>query len=151
MQNYKIKRMSKRMINNWLSAIDEMLDHYKGRKKIGVRSYCPICIVSDCGDCIWEIIEETDCVDFLGEIYASLDLEVEEARDDFRYKKWHKARLAQLPRWTKILKAELKRRGNEKMAKGKMATRKAPVAKAKKEKNQMVPSVISGNDKFPGS
>jgi len=110
MQNWKIKRMSNWRIKEWLRAIEKLLDHYVGKRKLGSCGSCPLCMIQDCDKCLWQIIERKDCTGLVDELYPSHNFSLVNVREDFRYKKWRTTRLAQLKNWKKILKAELARR-----------------------------------------
>ena len=113
MQNWKIKRMSVKRINLWLSAIGKLIKHYEGKVRI---NHCPLCHVSRrshspgdcCWLCLWEIIEGVDCEDFAKELYGVRRASV--YRSNLRFKKWRIIRLGQLRNWKKIFKVELARR-----------------------------------------
>ena len=109
MQAYKIKKMSVKRINQWLSAIGKLLKHYEG--KVGVYT-CPLCDVPTrvgCDYCLWKIIEGNHCEDFARELYGD-DADPGELRENLRFKRWKIVRLGQLKNWKKILKLELARR-----------------------------------------
>lgn len=109
MQNWKIKRMSDKKINQWLKATNEMILNYKGKIKF---SKCPFCIIAKkiCGDCIWKIIEGKICGELCHELYPHRHFTPATPRNDLRFKKWRATRLIQLKSWKKILKIELARR-----------------------------------------
>ena len=105
MQDYEIKRMSKERIKRELDSINKLILLYKGGKKL---NNCPLCAFAACDNCLWNIIEGMNCDVFAGTLYKKPDAEY--FRNDRRFRKWKDARLAQLPRWRRILKAELRRR-----------------------------------------
>lgn len=102
MQNWKIKRMSRKRINLWLKGIGFLLHHYIDHKK---PYYCPLCDVTLCDGCLWEIIEAKQCFDLKRELGLEGDMIIVR-----NYKRWQTARIPMLRRWKKILKAELARR-----------------------------------------
>jgi len=106
MQNLKIKRMSIKRINEWLKAIDLILNCYTKHKKLAVCPLCRIPKAKACRYCLWEIIEDKSCFLFRNEL-GLFQYDIWEARN---LKKWRKARIPMLKNWKKILKAELKRR-----------------------------------------
>ena len=98
MQNYKIKRMSYKRINEWLQAITMLTKIYKQGEKV---LYCPFCVLVGCSNCLWKIFEGKQCFDFQREL--GIDGEITEIRN---HKKWQTARIPMLRRWKKILQAE---------------------------------------------
>lgn len=104
-KDYKIKRMSIKTINFWLSAIKMLITHYEGKARI---NGCPLCECPSCNDCLWNIMEGMSCEDLCVKLYGHRWATY--YRDHLQFRKWRRARLTQLPRWKKILKAELKRR-----------------------------------------
>ena len=107
MQKYKIKRMSIKRINEWLEAIDALLRTYEIKANVRVCPFCCLISFGDCKNCIWYIIEEIGCNNF------ARTIDFRSAIDARNKKRWRKARIPMLKNWKKILKAELKRRGNE--------------------------------------
>ena len=98
MQNWKIKRMSEKRINEWLKGINFLLGHYvKHTDAIA----CPFCDLANCLNCLWHIFEGKNCFDFENEL--GLEGDMVRVRT---YKKWHIARIPMLRRWKKILQAE---------------------------------------------
>jgi len=111
MQTWKIKRMSTRRINQWLSAIGKLLKHYEG--KVRVKG-CPLCDMVDVGmgclPCLWEVIEGIHCKAFAQKLYGK-NADAGNCRNGLkRYKRWRVARIGQLKNWKKIFKLELARR-----------------------------------------
>lgn len=108
MKNWKIKRMSTKRINQWLSAIGKLLKHYEGKVRV---NRCPFCdVTSWCDSCPWKIIEGMRCEDFAQELYGASG-DASNCRNGLkRYKRWRVARLGQLRNWKKIFKLELARR-----------------------------------------
>ena len=107
MQNWKIKRMGKEKINEWMKAINNVLRIYETRTV--KLTLCPFCNISGldrigCDNCLWYIIEEFGCNYFASRIGFSSALTAR------KQKRWHEARIPMLKRWKKILKAELARR-----------------------------------------
>ena len=101
MQNWKIKRMSRKRINEWLYAVGILLNHYKGNMPL---LGCPLCDIPRffaCKNCLWEILEHKECFDFKRELGIDGDICI--VRDE---KKWQSARIPMLRRWKKILQAE---------------------------------------------
>ena len=98
MQNWKIKRMSKKRINAWLYATGILLNHYRGNMPI---DSCPLCNINLCRHCLWRIIEGKTCFKFKAELGLHQDMDI--VRDE---EEWHKARIPMLRRWKKILQAE---------------------------------------------
>ena len=107
MQNWKIKRMSVKRINEWLPAIAELIKHYKGITKICGCVLCDVVVEYSCGNCLWRIIESKHCDDLAYELYRK---DASDCRNSPRLIKWRTIRLWQLRRWKKILKAEMARR-----------------------------------------
>ena len=98
MQNWKIKRMSNKRINEWLWAIGFLLRHYV---KHTDAYTCPFCDMGNCLNCLWHIFEGKDCFDFKTELGLTGDMwKVRTIRE------WHKARIPMLRRWKKILQVE---------------------------------------------
>lgn len=109
MQNWKIRKMSVKRINQWLSAIGKLIKHYEGKVRI---KDCPLCMVFNgkgCEPCLWRIIEGEFCWKLKNRLYG-LDHCVGHYRKDLRFKKWRIIRLGQLRNWKKIFKLELARR-----------------------------------------
>jgi hypothetical protein len=119
MQDWKIKRMSVKRLLKWIDAISRLLSHYLGIHKLDWLD-CPICFLW-CSDCLWKIIEETDCQDSCDMIYPDQAHLVPSIlrRNPDKYKKWKKIRISQLMNWEKIMTLELERRKSEKRKKGK--------------------------------
>lgn len=111
MLNHIIWKMPKETIDEWLVAIERMLNHYSGKQKLVEHEECPLCF-PECDDCLWEIIEEIHCSDMVTKIYDDEELAIEEVRDNLRFKKWRDLRLRQLKKWKSIMKHELKSRKN---------------------------------------
>ena len=108
MQNWRIKRMSVKRINQWLSAIGKLLRHYEGKVRI---NYCPFCDVLPgwgCSPCPWEVIEGISCEGFARKLYGHTG--ANRYRSDLRFKRWRIIRIGQLRNWKKIFKLELARR-----------------------------------------
>lgn len=114
MQEWRIKRMSVKLLERWLKEIGRLLSHYLGIHKLYWLD-CPICFVS-CGNCLWQIIEGKNCADFSSEVYAVVPYLVPSIlrRNPNKYRKWKKARSIQLQNWENIITLELERRKNEK-------------------------------------
>ncbi len=109
MQNWKIKRMSVKRINQWLSAIGKLIKYYEGKVRI---DGCPLCKVPQqakkttrCDRCLWEIFESTTCICFQkkNKIWGDMP----QVRDS---KRWQTLRIPMLKNWKKIFKLELARR-----------------------------------------
>lgn len=111
MQNWKIKRMSYRRINQWLSAIGKLLRCYEGKIKLKICPLCQVAHTKGCeGICPWYVIEGKSCDDFAMELYSE-DAVAENCRNGLiRYRGWKVARLRQLRNWKQIFQAELDRR-----------------------------------------
>lgn len=108
MQMWKIRRMSVKRINLWLSAIGKLLKHYEGRVRI--KLYCPLCRVNPkegCNICPWQIIEGDECENVAMELCGTT---ASRCRGNLNFKRWRVMRLGQLKNWKKIFKAELARR-----------------------------------------
>lgn len=112
MQNWKIKRMSDKELNEQLKAVGSLLYYYQKGKDF--LDDCPLCEVGNehhprclrvCDYCLWEIIENEDCGDF-----AWRKFKTSSAAWLTGKKEWHNARIPQLKNWKKILKIELARR-----------------------------------------
>ena len=108
MQYWKIRRMSVKRINLWLSCIGKLLKHYEGE----VRLYdCPLCKVNrrvGCEICPWGIIEGVDCEQAAQELCSK---SAYHCRNHYiLHRKWRTLRLRQLRNWKIIFKIELARR-----------------------------------------
>ncbi len=104
MQNWKIKRMGKKKINEWLKEIGQLLYYYQRKKTLDVCGLCSVNMFHS-EVCLWKIIENSHCSNFKKEL--GLNVSFLSARN---YKKWRSARIPMLRRWKKILRAELARR-----------------------------------------
>lgn len=100
--------MTVERINQWLPLVNKMIKHYKGKGKVDRCPFCKVISGTGCSYCLWVIIEGWDCEAFNKELYGNWGAALR--RRDLRYRKWRVIRLEQLPRWRRILKAELKRR-----------------------------------------
>lgn len=121
MQDWKIKRMSVKLLERWLIAIGRLLGHYLGIRELDWLD-CPICF-APCEDCLWKIIEGKDCSEFRIELYPDIYKETSDFRRNPNiYRKWKKARISQLQKWEKIMTLELERRKNEKRKRTKKET-----------------------------
>jgi hypothetical protein len=104
-QNWKIKRMSEKRINEWLKAINYLLTCYQKKERV---SHCPFCGISGCGTCLWALMENMRCFDLFQELHPKADFT---AIVSYRNRpKWRTIRIPMLRRWKKILKIELARR-----------------------------------------
>jgi len=116
MQEWKIKKMSVKVLLRWEVAISKLLSHYLGIHELHWLD-CPICF-APCKECLWEIIEGKECAEFKIELYPDTFKETSDMRrHPNSYRKWKKARISQLQNWEKIITFELDRRINEKRKK----------------------------------
>jgi len=108
MKNWKIKKMSYQELSGQIRAIGSLLYYYQQG-----RSYpneCPLCVVAKkyhprtttCSCCLWAIIENMTCGDFVDEnigwgvgTVTSTNLS-----------EWHQLRIPMLRRWRRIIQAE---------------------------------------------
>jgi len=104
MQNWKIKRMSEERINEWLNAINELIEIYESKARVQCCPFCELLEFGSCLKCLWHIIELISCTQFAVNLgfHSALG-----ARDE---KKWRNIRIPMLSRWKKMLKIELARR-----------------------------------------
>jgi len=109
MQDWKIKRMSIKLLERWLDSVNKLLLYYLGAEGTGMPT-CPLCW-ADCKECLWIIIERKSCDDFRDELYpGEYLLGVSELRRNLKRLKWKAARIKQLERWRCIISHELANR-----------------------------------------
>ncbi len=104
MQNWKIKRMSRKRINEWIKETDKLLYYYQRKIRLPACGLCGI-VGYHCPACLWKIIENSHCANLKREL--GLRMVIIDARNK---NKWRTARIPMLRRWKKILKTELARR-----------------------------------------
>ena len=91
-----MRKISKRKKQRWLEAIDKLLRHYQGKKRI---YHCPIC--GNCKTCIWIELENIRCYDYALKKFSTglpalLYL--------YENPEWIKDSIKRLKRWKRILK-----------------------------------------------
>lgn len=109
MNKWKLKKMSYEELGDQLKAVRSLLYYYqKGRSYR--QDDCPLCEVTKyyhrrantCMDCLWAIIENKTCNDFVDE-EVGINYGIKNAT---HLPKWHELRIPMLRRWGRIIQAE---------------------------------------------
>lgn len=114
MKNWKIKKMSYQQLIDQNKAVGSLLYYY--RKGTSYPDECPLCEVAkkylqshstaDCWNCLWAIMENMTCGDFVNE-EIGINYGIVSATN---LQEWHELRIPMLRRWRKRLKAEMNSR-----------------------------------------
>ena len=113
MKEWKIKEMSYEELGAQLKAVRSLLWYYSrglSYKDDHEDLECPLCEVTKyyhrrantCGACLWVIIENTLCGDFVDE-NIGYNVGIISAT---RLTEWHDIRKPMLQRWAKVIQAE---------------------------------------------
>ena len=109
MNKWKLKKMSYEELGAQLKAVRSLL-YYYGKGRSYRQDDCPLCEVTKyyhrrantCMDCLWAIIEDMTCNDFVNEsiginygVFLAINLP-----------EWYELRIPMLRRWGRLIQAE---------------------------------------------
>lgn len=110
MKKWKLKKMSYEELGAQLKAVRSLLYYYCRGRSYHDDKECPLCVVAHryhprattCRECLWSIIENMTCGDYVDE-NIGFNLGIISAT---RLTSWHKLRIPMLQRWAKIIQTE---------------------------------------------
>ncbi len=106
---WKLKKMSYEELGDQLKAVRSLLYYYQ-RGRSYRQDDCPLCEVTKyyhrrantCDDCLWVIIENMNCGDFVDE-NIGINYGIVSVTN---LPEWYKLRIPMLRRWERIIQAE---------------------------------------------
>lgn len=110
MKKWKLKKMSYEELGAQLVAVRSLMYYYSRGRSYSEDKECPLCVVArkyhplttTCQVCLWTIIEDTTCGNFVDE-NIGLNMGIISAT---RMTEWHDLRKPMLRHWAKVIQAE---------------------------------------------